>query len=272
MSEWQKAIKYLAMAFAVFLCVSIIGGICAGLAPVLYLVSGKSEKTVQEQPFAVTGQENTLFIEVGAAQLNIREGDAFHVDSNIKNLTVEEKNGSIEIVESASGFPFSSNARLDVVIPRGKVFEKVDITTGAGEVDIHALSAGTLYLELGAGEVEIDRLTVSSSAKIDGGAGSLSIENADIANLILNMGVGELDLTGRIRGRSELDMGIGESELTLFGSAEEYCITLNKGLGEASIAGKKVKDGTVFGTGENTLDVDGGVGEIRISFRQTGAA
>ena len=41
MNSVQKVIKYLAMAFAIFLSVSIIGGIITGLAGVSYILSGK---------------------------------------------------------------------------------------------------------------------------------------------------------------------------------------------------------------------------------------
>ena len=43
MTSVQKAIKYLAMAFAVFLSVSIIGGIFTGLAGVSFIFSDKEK-------------------------------------------------------------------------------------------------------------------------------------------------------------------------------------------------------------------------------------
>ena len=47
---------------------------------------------------------------------------------------------------------------------------------------------------------------------------------------------------------------------------DDYCIILDKGLGNATINGKNMSDDTTYGTGENKLDIDGGVGSIQIDF------
>ena len=80
------------------------------------------------------------------------------------------------------------------------------------------------------------------------------------------MGVGELNLKSRIEGKSELDYGIGETELTLLGSREEYKIEIDKGIGEARLDGESMRDDSVYGSGENFIEIDGGIGEINIEF------
>lgn len=59
---------------------------------------------------------------------------------------------------------------------------------------------------------------------------------------------------------------VGELNLTLVGAQEDYCITMDKGLGTAIINGVKMEDDTVYGSGETTVEVDGGVGELKIGF------
>ena len=84
------------------------------------------------------------------------------------------------------------------------------------------------------------------------------------------MGVGELTLKSRIEGKSELDYGIGETELTLLGSREEYKIEIDKGIGEAKLAGESMRDDSVYGAGENRIEIDGGIGAIKIVFSEDG--
>ena len=47
---------------------------------------------------------------------------------------------------------------------------------------------------------------------------------------------------------------------------DDYFITLDKGLGNATINGKNMSGDTTYGTGENKLDIDGGLGSIQIDF------
>ena len=56
MNSFQRVIKYLAFAFAIFLSVSIIGGIITGLTGISYIISGRdSEVTGEMQFFPVEG-------------------------------------------------------------------------------------------------------------------------------------------------------------------------------------------------------------------------
>ena len=57
MNSVQKVIKYLALAFAIFLSVSIIGGIITGLTGVSYILSGRDSEAVGEmQVYPIEGE------------------------------------------------------------------------------------------------------------------------------------------------------------------------------------------------------------------------
>ena len=77
---------------------------------------------------------------------------------------------------------------------------------------------------LGAGKADIKSLTANSRAEIDGGAGELNIDGGRLSNLNLDMGVGKLTLKSRIEGESDIDYGIGQTDLCLLGSKADYKI------------------------------------------------
>ena len=54
--------------------------------------------------------------------------------------------------------------------------------------------------------------------------------------------------------------------LTLLGKPEDYRIRLDKGLGEARLDGQKMYDDAVYGNGIHSIEIDGGVGELKIEF------
>lgn len=271
MTEAQKVIKIIAMAFAIFLCVTIIGGILAGITGIMYLFSDKDKTPGDMELYPISGEISSLSVDLGAADLQIQIGQAFSVESDHEYVCVEVKDGKLSIRETKRVFSFSSKGITVVLtVPEGFVFDEADIDTGAGKVRVDALSTDILELSLGAGEAKIQNLTVNFHADIEGGAGVLSIDGGKINNMKLDMGVGELRLKCRITGESKLDMGVGEAKLTLLGTQEDYRISLDKGIGQANLSGESMRDGGVYGTGENSIDIDGGVGSIRIVFSQNG--
>ena len=96
----------------------------------------------------------------------------------------------------------------------------------------------------------------------------MTINGGGLANLDFDMGVGKVVLTSALTGEGKIDYGVGELSLTLIGSAEDYRIELDKGIGEALLDGQKMADDTVYGQGKNTLEIDGGVGSMNIRFTE----
>ena len=268
MTSWQKTIKYIAVAFAILLIVSIVGGIFSVIASLDFVFTNNNAEG-ETETYNINGEIDSLYINISAAQLEIRTDDDFRVESNNKYLTVTEKDGKLKISEKKRLFgSYSGKVKVALYIPENTVFSVADIVTGAGKVTVEDLSSQVLDMELGAGAAEIDSLNVNERADIDGGAGSIEIESGTINGLKLHMGVGELVLTSRLTGECELDYGIGSASLTLLGSKDDYRIDIDKGMGEAAIDGEKVSDGQIFGSGENRIEIDGGVGEMKIRFEE----
>ncbi|MBS7360445.1 MAG: DUF4097 family beta strand repeat protein [Oscillospiraceae bacterium] len=270
MTSLQKAIKYLAMALAIFLSVTIIGGIFTALAGVSFIFSHKEENPAGDmKAYAVDGEISSLYLSLSSARFIVETGKDFSLESNHKYITVKSDNGKLRIDETKDDITsFSDVATIKLTIPKGFVFDDVTIETGAGEVKIDELSADILNFTFGAGEVEIKNLTANSRSKIDGGAGEVTIDGGLLRNLDIDMGVGELTLKSRLEGDSSIDYGVGETNLTLLGSREDYRIEIDKGLGEAKLEDENMNDDSVYGAGINHIDIDGGVGELNIEFSE----
>ena len=266
MKTFQKVIKYLAMAFAVFLIVSIIGGIIGAVSLFGGIFDGDAVLD-DAKTYDVSNDITKLDIEIAAADFTIKTADSFSVKSNLKNITVDDKNGVLEIKEKKRFGVNYNNAVLTLYIPEGTVFEKIEIETGAGRFTVEELLADDLQLELGAGEVKIASLTANKKGDIDGGAGRISIESGTLNNLDLDMGVGQLNLTAAVLGNSDFDLGVGETNITLLGSEDDYSIKAEKGIGSISINGKTISHFRGTGNGENNIEVSGGIGAINIYFK-----
>ena len=274
MNTLQKVIKYLALAFAIFLTVSIVGGILSAVGLLGSLFSDDDEDwgdvIGETKTYTVSSEISDLNIQINAADFYIKEGNGFSVESNLKNLEIDEKNGCLILMDLTkikfNGSNAYENAVLTIYVPVGTVFDNVNIKTGAGRFTVDSLSAATIGFELGAGDVTISKLIAEKSANIEGGAGRITISDGAIKNLDLEMGLGQLNLTSALTGDCNLDSGVGEMNVTLLGSKDDYELDIEKGIGNITVDGKNVTDFGSSGNGANEVDIHGGVGAINVRF------
>lgn len=272
MKPFQKVIKYIAIAFAIFLIVTIVSGTLAGF----YAISGilGLEKANEIKSTDIKGIEfldtniNTLEIDVNYTNLTIKTGNSLCVETNNTRIKCKQNNQKLEIEEEKYNW-FFNNDDLDIIIyiPETINLEKVEINSGAGEINIESLYTKELELELGAGKTSIENLIVTRECNIDGGAGKVDILSELINNLDLDMGVGEVNLSSILTGKNDIDAGVGNLNINLQNSKENYTIRVNKGIGTVKIDGNSLSDGDVFGNGANYIEVDGGIGNIKVDFK-----
>lgn len=275
MTTAQKIIKYFAIAFAIFLIVTIISTIISGgyaLLRAFGLIH--TEKNVITEDLKVISNEvkeiSTLKIELAFTNLEIKTGNSFKVETNNSKISFIENNGSVKIKEEK--YDWSQNhgnaSELIIYLPKDMItIDETKIEAGAGNINIEKLSTQGLYLELGAGDVKIENLTVTEEAKIDGGVGRTELKSCEINNLKANLGMGEFVFSGKLTGKNEVDSGVGTINIDLLDSSENYTIDVDKGIGSVTLDGKKLEMDRVYGAGENYLDIDGGIGEIKINFK-----
>lgn len=266
MTRFQKIIKYLAILLAFML----IAGMLTGAIKALSMFSRVLDLTGSNggiEEIEDNSEVTKLRVDLFRTNLVIVEGEDFATETDNTDVTVKERLGTL-IIEENDRSILESAGKTEVVltVPKGFVFENAEISTGAGEFDAEVLNAEKIELQIGAGEVTIDKLISTEETEIDGGAGKITVRDGKTHNLSLDMGVGKLSCRAEITGRSEIDSGVGGIELTLLGGEDNYMVELDKGVGIATIKGVTVNDETVHGNGENKLEIDGGVGDIKVEF------
>lgn len=264
MSQVQRVIKYVAVAFAIFLIFSIVSGIMYGMISFTNIFDDDDPILENLKELPITNDVLVLNIEVGSANIIIKQGESLKVETNNKYISLKEKGNQLSITEKKHKWISKSNSELVIYVPENYIFDDVNFETGAGKINIDKLSTKSLDFDLGAGEVTIDNLDVTDETSIEGGAGKISILNGSINNLDLDMGVGELSITSRITGNNNINAGVGKMVLNLLG--DDYKIKIDKGIGSATVNNEKVVDSSYYGSGRNIIDIDGGVGNIEVSY------
>lgn len=248
--------KFTALIISAMLLVCLTG--CRGQDAVLD----------ETKTYEIMSEIHSLDIHINAADFKIVSADEFSVKSNLKYLSVSEKDGVLKIEDEAKSNSNYANPVLTLYVPNGTVFNDVDIETGAAKMTVDTLSASSVELKLGAGDVRFESLNASAEVDIKGGAGQITIVSGTLNDLSLEMGMGELNLTAAVFGDSDLKFGVGESNVTLIGSEDDYKVDIEKGIGSITVDGKTVTDYGSSGNGQNHIEIEGGVGAINLKFQE----
>lgn len=218
--------------------------------------------------YEITSEIHSLDVQINAADFKIENGDEFLVESNLKYLSVSEKNGVLTIEDKAKSNSNYFDSILTLYVPNGTEFDDVDIETGAAKMTVDTLSANSMELKLGAGDVRFESLNAYSEVDIEGGAGQITIVSGTLNDLTIEMGMGELNLTAAVFGDSDLKFGMGESNLTLIGTKDDYKVNIEKGIGSITVDGETVTDYGSSGNGQNYIEIEGGIGAINLNFKE----
>lgn len=269
MTTAQKIIKYAAMALAVALIVGIFSGIGQLIIGITLITDFKErDETVGEMTAYDIGEGiDTVEITVDTAMLRIEVGDEFSVSSNFNNMEVKDNDGKLKIEEESHNvFDVGNNGTIIVILPEGEQLDKISINTGASSVAIESLNCEKLNFDLGAGNVNIQQLNATEKAEIDCGVGELRIESGSINNLDLSHGVGKADINAVITGKSDVEAGIGELNISIPSDKALYTIEAETGIGAVKLDGERLANEAIVGDGENLLKVEGGIGSVKINF------
>ena len=274
MTNVAKTIKYLAMALAIFLAISIISTLCYGVVLLGNVVSNDNSNINDkdnihiENSVQLTSLEimKEMDIDVKRVNIYIKYDDNFGVSTTNKYIKGRIQDNKLYIYEVDHSMIEKYAGDLYIFIPIGYVFDEVDIDNGAGRVEIDELKTRELSLELGAGRVNMSNIEVYEKMSINGGAGSTKINNASINNLDMDMGAGKTQISGYLKGNNKIDAGVGTLILELFN--DDYKISVDKGIGKATYNGQDINSNEVYGNGYNNVIIDGGIGSIKISTKR----
>lgn len=281
MSSFQKTIKYVAIAFAIFLAVAIISGIGNAVFAVVSAITGgvgdKKNNTIDFQQSFQNVQ--SLNIDNSTGKLIIKTGETFRVEAEgvSKNFTAKLKsNGTLHISDDSNGIQLlwfsingfgNPNSKITVYLPDDFVADEAKINTGAGSVSVEGLHAEYLYISAGAGNINGSNIT-AEEAKIEGGVGNISLEGVKLSDGDFDCGVGELSIEGVLTGKTKIDCGVGDVELDIKGDMEDYELEIDSGIGTVRLNGEKISgEYKSDHNAPNSIKVDGGLGNVKIDIQ-----
>ena len=267
MNSAQKTIKYVAMGFAYLLAFSIIAGIVAAVMGIMTGI-GVIGRHAPDLNIDCNKYEKCLSVSLAGSDLVIKKGDKLDYETDNDKLEVTRGDNRLTIVDKSKGgwswFGHNNRKTVTVTVPDTE-FDIIGIAAAAGKISIESINTGDLKLDLGAGETTIDYVRATGDIKIDTGMGKFTIKDGELESAGIHLGIGEANIHAILTGNTKVDAGIGAVNLDLGLPESNYTYKVDKGIGQVTINGTSVSDGSTVGNGKNTIDVDGGIGSIHIT-------
>lgn len=266
MNKAQTIIKYLALAFAIFLIVSIFSTIFNILNCLAIIIDNTSKKEdINITKYELPSSTSILDIDLAYTNLNIKNGENLYIETN-DNIDYQIKNNKISIKDKKKKFLSKTEYITTLYIPEDLKFDYINLSTGAGKVTIDNLISNNINFKLGAGLVEIETLRISSSAKIESGAGKFTLNNGYLKNLDFEMGIGEANLTTDLSGYTKIESGIGTLNLNIINNKDNFKFDIATSIGKIKVNNEAITSNTIIGYGQNTVKINGGIGTMNINF------
>lgn len=288
MTNFQKTVKTFAIAFALFLAVSIVGmgfslvtgilnGISGAAGLVKYAAASVPSKQTEESAVKKYGPEEikSIRLEQAVGEVCFKTGPEFKVSwpKGAKGMKCQlKKDGTLRIENETPGifWPFSSEegaGRVEITVPEDFEAEFIRVEGGFGNINMNGVRTRILKIESGMGEVRCEDLVVAEEAKIESGTGAVSLSGIQIKDLDLEGGIGSIYIQGLVTGDSSVSIGIGQVAFSLEGEEEDYDFQISTGLGSIYINGELQTDlNHTNRAANNSFKIEGGVGECRVDF------
>ncbi len=260
MTQFEKAIKTIAIVIAVFVVIVIIGGIVTVVIAITSIFS--SDKA--GQMFREGAQKA---VESTVSLVNVDED---FDTSKVEDLEVMNSIGTVTICHTDTETIHVSGTNLNeasVIEMRGG---KLYVESAAVNVELFGVKLGEKISEEDIGiKIEIPRDFEFESVYLDNTMGCLSMDEVTAETLRIENGMGTLECKNITVVDARVGAGVGNVSLEFTGSMNDYDMNLDPGIG--SITADGVRQSNINHTNRdavNTIKVDGGAGKIIIDFQE----
>lgn len=221
-----------------------------------------------------------LKLNSSAFNLRIIEEDVSDIVCKLKNvksewISLKQKNNTLYLTVTDEGRMikriWNSNSKriIKILIPKGKVFDLVNVIAGVGVTRIKNIKTEKLKLTCGVGTIQLKNVVSQRKTKIDSGVGKIKMKDCNLKNLYLTGGVGLTQFQGNLTGKIFVSGGVGKIHLTIDSERSEYNIkTKSSFLNNIYIDGFLVKGyRNENSEAKNKIRVAGGIGVVALRFK-----
>lgn len=280
MTGFQKFIKYAAIAFGIYLSITIVlvllgiarGFVGASKNDEFKDIVRDREKYQTEDITRTYENIKNLEVNVEETELIIKNGDTFKIEgTNIPNKMEIEQEGnqlSISDEELPSGFS-DENMVMTIYIPEDTKLDTIDLEINYVSADIQKLNTANLKLDIYNNYCEIDEI-IADNMEFKNEEGNIDIYDAEIGRLLFDSESGVEDVSLDITGNAEINLEYSYTDMNLIGKQEDYQISTRNKFGNIYIDNEIItSNAETWGSGNTKINLDNVNANIFITFRET---
>ena len=264
MTGFQKFIKYAAIAFGIYLSITIVFillGIAGTFVGISHIGNGKFEQRIEERiengqneiienteesntPSFSKSYENIQKLEIDLENVNleIKKGDSFKIEGmNLSdNIQIQENGDNIKIDDEhiPSGY-INENTKLVVYMPEDQKLDEIDIEVQYASVNIEKINSTKFNLDLQNNTCKISEL-VADNVEMNIESADIDLSTGEVTRFQLEADLGDENVAIKVLENAEFDLEHANAEIKLIGKQEDYQIMHKKQEGRTSIAGQEI--------------------------------
>lgn len=231
-----------------------------------------------------TEEVEKLNLDIGASILEIKYADTdqyyIHmqqtpvgcVSCNLENgvLFIES---SVETPKISFGTAKTKANKITLTIPENAKIKEFEMILGAGSCTGKYLSADNITIEVGAGNLELDKLEAEKSLSLLVGAGNVEANSIEAGQLEVECGAGRCFIDGAMTVEDiDVTCDAGYVHMDIEGTENSYNYDLECSVGSIKMAGKQYSgldfSKEIDNDAEKTLTAECNVGCIEIDFEK----
>lgn len=278
MTGFQKFIKYAAIAFGIYLSITIVF-VLMGIASRFVdnsnesfteMIEDKEKpklKDISEEYTDITNIE----IDLKHLKMIIKKGEKFKIEgTNIpEKLEIKQNKNQLKISdENMSTNFYTVNNVLTIYIPEEQKLDNIEIEAEDISLDAERLNAINLKLDTYNNDSVINELFVDN-LEIHNEYGEIEVKNSEVKTLKLDSESGTEDINIKIAEKAEMDLEYSTTNIVLAGTLENYEIRNKKQFGTIYIDGKEVIDKEEnIGKGNSKINIESKYTEMYMDFEE----
>ena len=279
MTGFQKFIKYAAIAFGIYLSITIVL-VLLGIAREFVGASRNDEfkdLTRDREEYHTENITRTyeniknLEINVEETELIIRNGDTFRIDgTNIPDrMEIKQDGDKLKVSDEELPSNFSDeNMVVTIYVPENIKLDTIDLEINYVPADIQKLNTANLKLDIYNNYCEIDEI-IADNMEFKNEEGNIDIYDAEIGRLLFDSESGVEDVSLDITGNAEINLEYSYTDMNLIGAQEDYQISTRNQSGNIYVDGETItSNAETWGSGNTKINLDNVHADIFITFRE----
>ncbi len=291
MTGFQKFIKYAAIAFGIYLSITIVFillGIAGTFVGISHIGNEKFEQRIEERiengqneiienteesntPSFSKSYENIQKLEIDLENVNleIKKGDSFKIEGmNLSDsIQIQENGDNIKIDDEhiPSGY-INENTKLVVYMPEDQKLDEIDIEVQYASVNIEKINSTKFNLDLQNNTCKISEL-VADNVEMNIESADIDLSTGEVTRFQLEADLGDENVAIKVLENAEFDLEHANAEIKLIGKQEDYQIMHKKQEGRTSIAGQEISsENETIGNGNAKITLETKYTNTNVNF------